>query len=326
MSRWHLHPGFPLLMALAALACIQSLPASAQDYPSRPIRMVTIYTENAGSVRERLLANRMGEQLGVAMVYESKAGGSGVIAMREVYRAQPMGYSLLMTSNNFIGNTLAFKEPGYRIDDYTPVGVMGLTPYALVMNRALPATSLAQFVAYAKANPGKINYGSLGLASGSNISAERFKQMTGISMTGIQYKGGDQMALAMLAGDIQVSWLTLNSARTRMQNKQIMGVATAGDERSAQMPELPTFKELGYPEMDTNSWYAVMAPAALPAPMLAKLREAYTRVTDNAEWRALMVQNQLDPFKGTHEQFMAAVKKEAAKLSADYKRLNLPQE
>ena len=134
------------------------------------------------------------------------------------------------------------------------------------------------------------------------------------------------MALAMLAGDIHVSWLTLNSARTRMQSKQIIGLATVGDERSSLMPDMPTFKELGYTEMDSNTWYALLAPSAIPAPMLAKLRDAYGKVTDTGEWKNLMQKNQLDPFKGTLDQFMVGVKKEAAKLAADYKRLNLPQE
>ena len=316
-----------VITGLTALIAALPLTGRAQDYPNKPIRMVTIYSENANSVRERLLSVKLGEQLGVPIIFEAKPGGSGVIAMRDVYRAQPMGYSLLLTGNNFIGNTLAFKDPGYHIDDYTPVGVMGQSPYAMVINsNTVPARSVAEFVTWAKANPGKVNYGSLGPASGSTISAERFKQITGIGMTGVAYKGGDQMALGMLAGDIHVSWLTLNSARTRMQNKQIIGLATVGDERSAVMPTMPTFKELGYPDMDTNTWYAVLAPSAIPAPMLSKLRDAYAKVTSTGEWKALMLQNQLDPFKGTMEQFTAGMKKEAAKLDADYKRLNLPQE
>ena len=322
-----MHPTRILVIGFTALIGTLSLLSCAQDYPSKPIRMVTMYTENANSVRERMLGVKLGEQLGTTIVFDAKAGGGGVIATRDVYRAQPVGYSLLLASNNFVANTSAYKEPGYRIDDYTPVGVMGQTPYALVINSALlPVTNLAQFVAWVKANPGKINYGSLGPASGSNISAERFKQMTGISMTGVPYKGGDQMALAMLAGDIHVSWLTLNSARTRMQNKQIIGIATAGEDRSSLMPDLPTFKELGYPEMDTSTWYALFAPAAIPAAMLTKLRSAYAKLSEASDWKALMQLNQMDPFKGTLDQFMAGVRKEAVKLGEDYRRLNLPQE
>ena len=316
-------------IALAFIALAFSLPpvARAQDYPSKPIRMVTMFSESANSNRYRYVATKLGEQLGVNVLIDAKAGGGGVIALRDVYRAQPMGYSLLLANNGLVGNLFAYKEPGYRLEDYTPVGVMGLSPYAMVMNtNAVPAKNLTGFVAWAKANPAKANFGSLGPAAGSNISAERFKQMAGINMTGVPYKGGDQMALGMLAGDIHVTWISLNSARARMQNKQIIGLASTGDERSPLLPQVPTFKEMGYPEMDTATWYAVFAPAAIPAPMLAKLRAANAAASSTAEWKGVMEQNELDPFKGTHEQFMAMVKKEAALLGADYQRLKLPQE
>lgn len=315
-----------LVIGFTALIATLPLLSRAQDYPNKPIRMVTMFTENANSNRYRQLAIKLGEQLGVSIIIEAKAGGSGVIATRDVFRAQPMGYSLLLASNNFVFNTFAYKDPGYRIDDYIPVGVMGQSPFALIMNSAVPATTVAQFVSWARANPGKVNYGSLGAASGSAINAERFKQMTGISMTGVPYKGGDQMALAMLAGDVHVTWISLNSARARMQNKQIIGLASTGDERSSLLPNLPTFRETGYPEMDANSWYALFAPSAIPATMLVKLRDAYIKVSDASEWKALMQQNDLDPFNGNMDQFMAAVRKEAVKLGDDYKRLNLPQE
>lgn len=314
---------------LCALLCALILPraALAQAYPGKPVRMVTMFSENANSSRYRYVTGKLGEALGVSILIDAKPGGGGIIALREVYRAQPLGYHLLLANNNFVGNTLAYREPGYRIEDYVPVGVMGQSPYALVLNSTIaPATNLAQFVSWAKANPGKVNYGSLGAASGSNLSAERFKQVAGIGMTGVPYKGGDQMALAMLAGDIHVTWISINSARVRMQNRQIIGLAITGDERSALLPELPTFRESGYPEMEATSWYALFAPATIPAPMLARLREVWARAEATAEWKGVMQQNELEPFKGSLEQFMAVVRKEAAQLAADYRRLKLPQE
>lgn len=315
--------------AIAVTILIAGLPSivRAQDYPGKPIRMVTMFSESANSSRYRYVSAKLGEQLGVTIIIDAKAGGGGVIALRDVYRAQPMGYSLLLANNNLVGNSFAYKEPGYKIDDYTPVGVMGQTPYALIMNSAfVPARTLPEFVRWVKANPGKVNFGSLGPAAGSNISAERFKQAAGIDMTGVPYKGGDQMAVGMLAGNIHVTWVSLNSARARMQNKQVIGIAVTGDERSILMPDLPTFKELGYPDMDGASWYAVFAPSAIPAAMLARLREAWGRASSTAEWKALMEKNELEPLKGNEAQFMAAVRQEAVRLGADYKRLKLPQE
>ena len=303
-----------------------SFEARAQDYPGKPIRLVTMFSESANSNRYRFVAIKLGEQLGVNILIDPKAGGGGIIALRDVYRAQPMGYSILLANTNFVGNTVAYKEPGYRIDDYTPVGVQGQTFYGLIMNKAVPAATLPEFVNWVKANPGKVNYGSLGPIAGSTINAERFKLLANINMTSVPYKGGDQMSLALLAGDIHVYWATMNSARTRMQNKQIIGLASTGDERSSLLPNLPTFRELGYPGMDTASWYALFAPSAMPVAMLAKLRDAFVKVSSTPEWKAVMEQNELDPFKGTNEQFMAMLRKEALQLAADFKRLNLPQE
>lgn len=333
-SRCSTHTLSATLTRLAALPALLILlilgmprAALAQAWPNKPVRMVTMFSENANSSRYRYVGNKLGEALGVSVLMDAKPGGGGIIALREVYRAQPLGYHLLLANNNFVGNTLAYREPGYRIEDYVPVGVMGQSPYALVLNSAIaPVNTLARFVAWARANPGKVNFGNLGAASGSNLSAERFKQMAGIGMTGVPYKGGDQMALAMLAGDIHVTWISINSARVRMQNRQIISLATTGDERSALLPDVPTFRESGYPDMDATSWYALFAPATLPAPMLARLREIWARAEATAEWKGVMQQNELEPFKGSLEQFMAVVRKEAAQLAADYQRLKLPQE
>ncbi len=326
-----MHRTSPFAIAFIALivfmAALPQVVRAQQDYPNKPIRMVTMFSESANSNRYRFVAAKLGEQLGVIVVIDAKAGGGGVIALRDVYRAQPMGYSLLLANNNLVGNAFAYKEPGYRIEDYTPVGVMGLSPYAMVMNAsAVPAKNLTEFVAWAKANPGKANFGSLGPAAGSNISAERFKLMAGINMTGVPYKGGDQMALAMLAGDIHVTWISLNSARARMQNKQIIGLASTGEDRSPLLPQVPTFREMGYPDMDTATWYATFAPATMPAAMLTKLRGAFAAASAVPEWKTVMEQNELEPYKGTNEQFMAMVRKEATLLGADYQRLKLPQE
>ncbi len=314
---------------VAAFAALIALPpwAQAQDYPNKPIRMVTMFGENANSNRDRFAATKLGEQLGVKILIDSKPGGGGVIALRDVYRAQPMGYSLLLASNGLVGNTFAYKDPGYRIDDYTPVGVLGISTYAMVMNaNVVPARNLAEFVAWVKASPGKVNFGIFGLAHDSNISAERFMLMSGINMTGVPYKGGDQLALAMLAGEVHVTWISINSARVRMQNKQIVGLAHTGKERSALLPDLPTFKELGYPEMDTATWFTLFAPSSIPGTMLNRLRAAYATASGAPEWKTAMERNGLDPFDGNQDQFMAMVRKEAAQLGADYKRLNLPQE
>ncbi len=298
-----------------------------QDYPNKPIRLVTMYAPGSNSdANARYAGSKLGEQIGVNFIIDNKPGGGGLAALRDVYRAQPMGYSILLANTSFVGNTVAFKDPLYKIDDYTPVGVLGQTHYGLIMHDSIPANTLGEFVAWAKANPGKVNYGGIGAAAGSTLNAERLKQMAGIDMTGIQYKGGDPVSIALLAGEVHVYFATLNTARNRMQNKQIKGLATTGEERSSILPNVPTFTELGYPGMNTSSWHALFAPATIPAPMIAKLRDGFVKAGATPEWKTRMANNELEPFKGSNEQFMAKIRKEAAQLVEDYKRLKLPQE
>ncbi len=312
--------------AFALSTAFISCQTLAQTYPSRPIRLVTMFAAGSTSdINARYVGAKLGEKLGVTFITDIKAGGGGLVALRDVYRAVPLGYSLLVANTSFTGNVVAHSEPLYRIEDYTPVGVLGQSYYALIMNTATPANTLAEFVAYAKANPGKINYATIGPAAGATLSAERFKKQAGIDMVGVPYKGGSEIAQALLAGQVHVYWATAVNAAGQMKLPQIRGLAINGPKRSPVVPGMPTFKELGYPDMDVGSWSALFAPSAIPAPMLATLRKAFAEAAMDPEWKTRMDRAQLEPFDGTLDQFMAQVHKEVADIEADYKRLNLPK-
>lgn len=319
----------PFLRLLTVAGATLSINAAwaQQDYPNKPIRLVTMFAPGSNSDQTaRFAGTKVSEQMGVSFIIDNKAGGGGLAALRDVYRAQPMGYSILQSNTAFVGNTLAFKEPLYRIEDYTSVGVLGEGYYGLIYHTSVPVKTLAEFIAYAKANPDKLNYGALGPAAGSTLNAERFKQAAGINMVGIPFKGGEPVSIALLAGQIQVYWATLGTARNRMQNQQIGGLAVTAPKRVKILPDVPTFKELGFPSMDASSWQAWFAPATIPKPMLDKLREGFVKASKTDEWQTRMDRNELDEFDGTPDQFMARLKKEQAQLAADYKRLKLPQE
>ena len=310
-------------LSTAFLAC----QASAQNYPSRPIRLVTMFAAGSSSdINARYVSAKLAERLGVSFVTDIKAGGGGLIALRDVYRAQPLGYSLLIANTSFTGNVVAHSEPLYKIDDYTPVGVLGQSYYALIMHTSIPASTLAEFVNWSKANPGKINYATIGPAAGATLSAERFKRQAGIDMVGVPFRGGTEIATALLSGQVHVYWATAVTAATQMKHAQIRGLAINGEKRTAILPNLPTFKELGYPDMDVGSWSALFAPSAIPAPMLATLRKAFADSAMEPEWKSRMEKTQLDPFEGTLDQFMVQLHKEVADIEAEYKRLNLPRQ
>ncbi len=314
-------------LALAATALCMNL-AFAQDYPSRPLRWVTMFPPgSATDLAARFASGGMSEQLGVPIVIDAKPGGSGLIAIRDVVRAQPLGYSLLQTNPALVTNTFAFKEPGYKLEDYTPVGVLGWSYYIMMLNQnKVPAKNLQELVTWAKANKGKLNYAGLGTATPPSLYAERFNLAAGIDMLGITYKGGDPAGMALLAGDVQVYWATQSTTRQRTQSPGIIPLAVVAEERTKMFPQVPTFRELGYPQLADATWTAAMVPSAIPAAMLARLRDAYTRASAKPEWQAQMEKMEFTPYKGTPEEFRTHLRQEAAQVGEAFRVLKLPQE
>jgi len=298
--------------------------ALAQDYPVRPLRLVTIFAPGAAADHHaRFIAARFSEQLSQQVIVDNKAGAGGLIGTREALRSQPYGYTLLLTNPSFVGNTFAYKDPGYKLDDFATVGVVGQTYYGMMVHTSVPGKTLAEFVAYAKTNPGKLNYGRLGPAAGSAFSAERFKQAAGVDMMAISYKGGESTTVAMLSGEIQVYFATLSSVKPRMQNPQIKVFGITAPQRSSQLPDVPTFKELGYPTVLASNWNAIMVPSVTPPAILRRLREVYVKAAATPEMKATMESQAYEPWSGTLEQFAAGMRAEAVQLADDYKRLNI---
>lgn len=315
-----------LLTATAAIWVAFSCTAIwAQDFPVRPLRLATIFAPGSASdVHARFIAQKLTEQLGQTVVVDNRPGAGGLVATRDVIRSQPMGYSMLYTTPEVVGNVFAYKDPQYKLDDLALVGPFAIGCYAMIIHTSVPAKTVAEFVTYAKANPGKLNYGSLGASSGSTINAERFKQAAGIDMVMIPFKGGDPVATALLAGDVQVYFATLYTARIRMRNAQIRGLALASEHLIKSVPELPTFKELGYPTVSLVYWSAVFAPAAAPRPILQRLQDAMGKFTAMPETKAVLAKQDIETWSGTLDQFSAFIRAEGASLAADYKRLNIP--
>ncbi len=299
----------------------------AQDFPQRPLRLVCIFAAGSSAdVSARFAAQKLGEVLGQLVVVENNGGAGGLIAMRSVYRAQPVGYTLLFSTNGLVGNLYAFKEPGYKLDDYTIVGSTGLSPYAMIVHQMVPVKTLAEFVAYAKANPEKLNFGQLGPTTGSNILSERLKVAANIDMVAIPFKGGDPAGAALLAGDIQVYFATYGTSRNRVRTGRIRALALSGDQRSPILPDVPTFKELGYPTMELGVWQGIFVPSAAPRLAIQKLQEAMAKVNASPEMKAHQVRLEFEPWQGTLDQFMAHIRAEGVAIGEDMKRLKLPMQ
>lgn len=318
-----------VLTPIAAAAILaHAIPAfanrHADNFPARPLRVVTIFAPGAAADHHaRYIASKFAEQLSQTVIVDNKPGAGGLIGTREVLRSQPHGYSLLLTNPSFVGNTFAYKEPGYKLDDFVTVGVVGQTYYGMMVHASVPGKSLAEFVTYAKANPGKLNFGRLGAAAGSNFAAERFKQATGVDMVGITYKGGETTTVAMLSGEIHVYFATLSSVKPRLQNPQIKVYGITAPQRSPVLADIPTFRELGYPAVLASNWNAIMVPAAIPPAILHRLREVFTKAAATHDMKTMMESQAYEPWIGTLDQFAASIRAESVLLAEDYRRLNI---
>ncbi len=310
---------------LCSLLYLVSLSVAAQDFPNRAIRIVRIFAPgSATDANARFIAQRMSEQFGQPVIVENNAGAGGLLAMRSVPRALLPGYTLLYTTNGLVGNLYAFRNPGYKLEDYTLVGTAGLSGYGMLLHDSIPARTVPELVAFAKANPTRLNAGVLGPTAGSNILVERLKAATGIEMVSVPFKGGGPAAVALLAGQIQVYFATYGTVRARLKNPQMRALAVTGDKRSRILPDLPTFRELGNPGMSLGVWNAIFVPSAAPQPAIQKLQETMTRINASPEMQAQMERMDFEFWDGSAAEFMSHIKAEGVAIGEDIKRLNLP--
>jgi tripartite-type tricarboxylate transporter receptor subunit TctC len=308
-----------------ALAVAAPASWAQEDFPSRPIRMVNIYAVGSTSdVHARVVAAALTKEVGQPVVVENNAGAGGLLAQRAVLRAQPPGYSLLYTTNSLVGNLYAFRDPQYKLEDYSVIGTSGLVPYAIMISTKVPGNTLQEFLAYAKANPGKLNYGSSGPSGGANILAERLKASAGLDMVMIPFKGGDPATQAMLQGQIQVYFSTVGAVRNRIKTGLIKTLAMTGVRRSDILPDVPTFREAGHPEVTLSVWNAVFVPSAAPSASIQKLRDAFSRAQNHKEHLDYLKKGEYEIWRGSLDDFMAYIRAEGQAVANDYKRLNLP--
>jgi tripartite-type tricarboxylate transporter receptor subunit TctC len=265
-----------LAFALIAMAA----PASAQDFPSRPVTIVVGYTPGATS---DLVARTIGERLnaawGQSVIVDNRSGVSGNIAATYVARAQPDGYTLMigtdamMTSNIYLYKNIPFDP----VKDFAPVIYAGANIICLAVHTDFPARSVADVIAYAKANPGKLNYGSSGTASPHHLAGELLRQKTGIDIVHVPYRGGGATINDLLGGHIKVAFLSLSTAVPHLSTGKIRILAVVEKTRYEAMPDIPTIGET-VPGFEMSSWHGIFAPAATPAPLVARLNAAIRNV------------------------------------------------
>jgi tripartite-type tricarboxylate transporter receptor subunit TctC len=274
-----------LAATLATLTAAPLLSASAsEDYPTRPVMMVApVAPGGVLDFTARLLAEGLSRELGQQFVVENKGGASGNIGIQQVARAEPNGYTLLVTYSGYVaGNPSLFKNLKWDpIRDFAPIGLAIKAPHIVVVRKDLPVNSLGELIEYGRAHPGELNYGSPGNGSVGHVGAEQLQQLTGIEMVAIPYKGTAPAMIDLLGGSVDLLITTPPSAAGHLKDGSVKGLALAGEKRLSMLPDIPTVAEAGLPGFELEAWTAVYAPAGTPQPVIDRLAAAMEKVVMN---------------------------------------------
>jgi tripartite-type tricarboxylate transporter receptor subunit TctC len=300
-----------LLVAAAA-----ALPAGAQTYPGKPIRVI-VSTSPGGitDIAARILGAHITARTGAPVVIDNRPGASGNIAMEAVAHAAPDGYTLgfANTGNITINPFLFAHMPFDPLTDLVPVGPIGTVPLFLVINSKVPARTLAEFIAYAKANPDIVNYAGAGAGTTPDLAGREFIRRAGLRLVVVPFKGTGPATTAVVAGSVQATFISMGPHMDFVRSGELRVLAAATPKREPYMPDTPTFAELGFPGFETSTWFSLFAPRGTPAEIVDQLN-LYTRtVHDDADTHRRLDANFVDPLTMTAAEFAALLKADVVK-------------
>lgn len=300
------------IVLLALLAC--PLPASAQKYPEKTIRLVVAFPTGAPYILALLISEKLRDSLGQSVVPDFRAGAGGNIASEIVAKAPADGYTLLLTSPTVAISPSLFKNLGYdTFRDFAPITRLATVPNVIVVHPSVPAKTLGELVKLAKAHPGKLNFGSGGLGSGSQLGSELFKALNKINMVHVPYKGASLALTAMLSGEVDMVTSTLPATIPHVKSGRIRALAVLAPERAAALPQVPTSAEAGMPQLVVITWYGLFAPAGVKPEIIARLNAEVGKLMNAPEAKNKLAQVGLDAATGTPAEFATFVREETDK-------------
>jgi tripartite-type tricarboxylate transporter receptor subunit TctC len=314
----------PCVVALFVAATLNASGAAAQSFPVKPIRLVVPFAPGGGTdVTARYMATKLSEKLGQPVIVDNRPAASGVVGADLVAKATPDGHTLLVVSVTFVISSALQKNLPYEVKDFAPITLLISSPLGLMLHPSVPAKSVKELIAYAKANPGKLNYGSSGPGSIAHLSTELFNSMAGIRMTHVPYKGVAAYTTGQLANEIQVGLSNMFSTQGHWKAGRLRLVAHSGARRIDSMPELPTIAESGVPGYEASIWYGFMAPAKTPRPIIQKLHGEILAIAKSADAQQTFASQGNDVVANTPEEFAKVIKIEAAKWGETGRRLGV---
>src|SRR3981189_925313 len=278
-----------LVAGIAFIAALMATNARAADYPTRPIKLVVPYAAGGPTdVLGRLVGEYLGRDLKQAVIVENKAGAQGAIGAEAVARSEPDGYTLFVTaaSTSAVNPVLDKKLPYDPLKDFRMLALITDLPVVMEVHPSVPAKTVAEFVAYAKQNPGKLNFGSAGTGGTIHLAGEMFKQMAGIEMAHVPYKGAGPALTDLLSGNIQVMFDSMGTALPPVKAGLLRPLAVSSTQRSPDLPDVPTIAESGYPDYAVSVWYGIAAPSKLPDEIAQKISASLDRALNDDTFRA----------------------------------------
>ena len=303
------------LAACGALAALAAPGAQAQAYPAKPITMVVPFPPGGPTdMVARLLAQKLSEQMGQPVVVDNKPGANGNIGGAQVSKAPADGYTLLYNTSSITLSPALYKSMQYDVlRDLAPVALTAVVPLALVVNPAVPANSVQEFVAYAKANPGKLSYGSAGNGNVTHLAAYQFVRAQGIEATHVPYRGSAPADVDLAAGQIQFMTDTINSVMAFVKDRRMKLLAVTTAKRMSLFPEVPTLAETVMPGFEAGAWQGLMVPAGTPAAVVQRLNAEVNKALQSADMRDKLAVQGAEPLGSTPEEYGAYVRKELAR-------------
>ena len=305
MSPRLLHTG----VALAAIA----FGTSAQSYPDKPIRLVIPFAPGGTSeIIARSVANELTGQLGQTVLVESKAGGAGTLAMSDVAKARPDGYTIIVGHVGSLAvNPFAMARQPYDVNkDFLPVAFLATVPNLFVVHVDVPAKDFKEFLALAKSKPGEIHYGSAGNGSAGHLAFEYLKMVTGTNITHVPYRGTGPQLQDLIAGRVQATSAGTPALLPHIKSGKLRALAVGTRERIPALPDIPTVAELGYKDFETSQWYGVLAPAGTPRPIVQKLNAEINKALRSASVTQRFAHDNASVTIGSPEEFGAFIKAE----------------
>ena len=303
-----------LILACCALV---ALPACAQDYPRRPVRLIVPFPPGGGNdIVARAVAQELGKSLGQQFVVDNRAGAGGAIGAELAARSPADGYTLFLggVGSHVVNPSLNAKLSYDPIRDFAPVTLIASAPSVLVVNPSLQASSVAEFTALAKANPGKLNYASNGNGSSAQLAAVLYESMAGVRMVHVPYKGVAPALVDLMSGEVQLMFGTLVAILPHIKAGRLRALALTGRNRSALLPEVPTLAESGLPGYEAGSWYGILAPAATSGAIVARLNAEINAAIRQPEVRERLAAEGAEVIGGTPEEFAVHIGSELARM------------